>query len=221
MSEYMEKYQVSGLIGAPPGYIGYEEGGQLADAVRRSPQSIVLFDEIEKADPNVFNILLQLLDDGRLTDSSGKTVSLKKTIVIMTSNIGSQYILETLSNKGEGREDTYEVKSFGYIGFDQNFGARPVKRVIQKLVESEIAMGILGGDITEGDSVIVDADGISKICNHRALAQWPPPLKLPVPHGQLGWSQQASLGAGVQCPQRFEFRSYRVQGDRASPSGPE
>src|SRR5690606_23804629 len=98
MSEYMEKFAVSRLIGAPPGYVGYEEGGQLTEAVRRKPYSVVLFDEIEKAHPEVFNILLQLLDDGRITDSQGRTVDFKNTVVIMTSNLGSKYLLEQLKN---------------------------------------------------------------------------------------------------------------------------
>lgn len=102
MSEYMEKFSVSRLVGAPPGYVGYEEGGQLTEAVRRHPYSIVLLDEIEKAHPDVFNILLQVLDDGRITDSKGNTVSFKNTIIIMTSNIGSQYLLE--GNNEENRK---------------------------------------------------------------------------------------------------------------------
>jgi ATP-dependent Clp protease ATP-binding subunit ClpB len=101
MSEYMEKFSVSRLVGAPPGYVGYEEGGQLTEAVRRKPYSVVLLDEIEKAHPDVFNILLQVLDDGRLTDSHGRTVNFRNTIIIMTSNLGSQFLLEGLSQKGE------------------------------------------------------------------------------------------------------------------------
>ncbi len=100
MSEYMEKYSVSRLIGAPPGYVGYDEGGQLTEAVRRRPYSVVLFDEVEKAHPDVFNILLQVLDDGRITDSQGRTVDFKNTILIMTSNIGSQYLLEGMDENG-------------------------------------------------------------------------------------------------------------------------
>ena len=100
MSEYMEKYSVSRLIGAPPGYVGYEEGGQLTEAVRRRPYSVVLFDEIEKAHPDVFNVLLQVLDDGRITDSQGRTVDFKNTILIMTSNIGSQYLLDGIQDPG-------------------------------------------------------------------------------------------------------------------------
>src|SRR5699024_8449168 len=101
MTEYMEKFSVSRLIGAPPGYVGYEEGGQLTEAVRRHPYSVVLFDEVEKAHPDVFNILLQVLDDGRITDSQGRTVDFKNTIIILTSNLGSQYLLEGISPDGE------------------------------------------------------------------------------------------------------------------------
>ncbi|XP_010048890.2 chaperone protein ClpB3, mitochondrial isoform X1 [Eucalyptus grandis] len=221
MSEYMEKHAVSRLVGAPPGYVGYEEGGQLTEVVRRRPYSVVLFDEIEKAHHDVFNILLQLLDDGRITDSQGRTVSFTNCVVIMTSNIGSHFILETLRNTTDTKEVIYDIMKrqvvelarqtfrpefmnrideyivfqpldskeigkivklqmhrlkerlkqrkidlhytedaielLGTLGFDPNFGARPVKRVIQQLVENEIAMGILRGDFKEDDSVIVDA----------------------------------------------------------------
>ncbi|XP_051120234.1 chaperone protein ClpB4, mitochondrial-like [Andrographis paniculata] len=221
MSEYMEKHAVSRLVGAPPGYVGYEEGGQLTEVVRRRPYSVVLFDEIEKAHHDVFNILLQLLDDGRITDSQGRTVSFTNTVLIMTSNIGSHYILETLRNAQDSSEDAvynlmkrqvvdlarqtfrpefmnrideyivfqpldskqikkiveiqlHRVKerlkqkniNFQYteeaiellatLGFDPNFGARPVKRVIQQMVENEVAMGILRGEISEEDSVVLD-----------------------------------------------------------------
>eukprot|EP00268_Persea_americana_P034549 TRINITY_DN34176_c0_g1_i3.p1 TRINITY_DN34176_c0_g1~~TRINITY_DN34176_c0_g1_i3.p1 ORF type:complete len:934 (-),score=233.66 TRINITY_DN34176_c0_g1_i3:263-3064(-) len=207
MSEYMEKHAVSRLVGAPPGYVGYEEGGQLTEVVRRRPYSVVLFDEIEKAHHDVFNILLQLLDDGRITDSQGRTVSFTNCVVIMTSNIGSQYILETLQNTQDTKDAVYElmkkqvlelarqtfrpefmnrideyivfqsldekeinriveiqlnrlkdrlkqkkidfhftkeaVELLGTLGFDPNFGARPVKRVIQQMVENEVALGVL------------------------------------------------------------------------------
>ena len=106
MSEYMEKYSVSRLIGAPPGYVGYDEGGQLTEAVRRKPYSVVLFDEIEKAHPDVFNVLLQVLDDGRITDSQGRTVDFKNTILIMTSNIGSTYLLDGIDENGEIKEES-------------------------------------------------------------------------------------------------------------------
>eukprot|EP01018_Ginkgo_biloba_P006974 Gb_21720 [translate_table: standard] len=222
MSEYMEKHAVSRLIGAPPGYIGYEEGGQLTEAVRRRPYSVVLFDEIEKAHSDVFNILLQLLDDGRITDSQGRVVSFTNCVVIMTSNIGSQYILETLQNTQDSREVVYglmkrrvmeaarqtfrpefmnrideyivfqpldsqqinrivriqlervqarlkqkkinlkftddAVDVLGNLGFDPNYGARPVKRVIQQMVENELALGFLKGDFKEDDTVLVDAE---------------------------------------------------------------
>ncbi|KAF9681299.1 hypothetical protein SADUNF_Sadunf06G0211500 [Salix dunnii] len=303
MSEYMEKHAVSRLVGAPPGYVGYEEGGQLTEVVRRRPYSVVLFDEIEKAHHDVFNILLQLLDDGRITDSQGRTVSFTNAVVIMTSNIGSHLILETLGNTHDTKEVVYEImkkqvvdlarqhfrpefmnrideyivfkpldskeinriveiqvitlsyckllvccfdclsfsllivfagrpecisnppgqqnfgipatcKSMGFLGiegscefdvafrisekmkrlkerlkqkkidlhytkeaidllgklgFDPNFGARPVKRVIQQLVENEIAMGVLKGDFKEEDSITVDADVASDLPPHNRL----------------------------------------------------
>ncbi|KAJ1413121.1 P-loop containing nucleoside triphosphate hydrolase [Sesbania bispinosa] len=222
MSEYMEKHAVSRLVGAPPGYVGYEEGGQLTEVVRRRPYSVVLFDEIEKAHHDVFNILLQLLDDGRITDSQGRIVSFTNCIVIMTSNIGSHYIVETLDSTQDYKFAVYDqmkrqvvelarqtfrpefmnrideyivfqpldskqitkivelqmdrvknrlkqkkidlhytqeaVELLGVLGFDQKFGARPVKRVIQQLVENEVAMGVLRGDFKEEDSIVVDAD---------------------------------------------------------------
>ncbi|KAI5354007.1 hypothetical protein L3X38_006901 [Prunus dulcis] len=222
MSEYMEKHAVSRLVGAPPGYVGYEEGGQLTEVVRRRPYCVVLFDEIEKAHHDVFNILLQLLDDGRITDSQGRTVSFTNCVVIMTSNLGSHYILETLRNTHDSKDAVYDVMKrqvvelarqtfrpefmnrideyivfqpldskeissivelqmnrlkdrlkqkkidlyytkeavelLGTLGFDPNYGARPVKRVIQQLVENEIAMGFLRGDFNEEDSLIVDAE---------------------------------------------------------------
>ncbi|KAL7158999.1 hypothetical protein ABFS83_01G000200 [Erythranthe nasuta] len=220
MSEYMEKHAVSRLVGAPPGYVGYEEGGQLTEVVRRRPYSVVLFDEIEKAHHDVFNILLQLLDDGRVTDSQGRTVSFTNCVLIMTSNIGSHYILETLRSKHDNKDAVYDVMKrqvvelarqtfrpefmnrideyivfqpldskqiskivefqlnrvkerlkqkninleyreeavevLAALGFDPNFGARPVKRVIQQMVENEIAMGILRGAIKEEDSIVLD-----------------------------------------------------------------
>ncbi|XP_020265720.1 chaperone protein ClpB3, mitochondrial [Asparagus officinalis] len=222
MSEYMEKHAVSRLVGAPPGYVGYEEGGQLTEVIRRRPYSVVLFDEIEKAHHDVFNILLQLLDDGRITDSQGRTVSFTNCVVIMTSNIGSHFILETLRNTQDSKEAVYQlmkkqvvelarqtfrpefmnrideyivfqpldtkeinriveiqlnrlkdrlkqkkidlhftqeaVDLLGTLGFDPNYGARPVKRVIQQMVENEVALGVLRGDFKEEDSVIVDVD---------------------------------------------------------------
>ncbi|KAH7432054.1 hypothetical protein KP509_07G005700 [Ceratopteris richardii] len=221
MSEYMEKHAVSRLIGAPPGYVGYEEGGQLTETVRRRPYAVVLFDEIEKAHSDVFNIFLQILDDGRVTDSQGRTVTFTNTIIIMTSNIGSQYILnmdngdgsaesryETMKNRVMdvarstfrpefmNRIDEYivfqpldrdqissivklqlervqgrlkdkkitlkvsesAVQLLGSLGYDPNYGARPVKRVIQHHVENELAKGILRGEFKEEDTVFVDTE---------------------------------------------------------------
>ena len=224
MTEYMEKFSVSRLIGAPPGYVGYDEGGQLTEAVRRKPYSVVLFDEVEKAHPDVFNILLQVLDDGRITDSQGRTVDFKNTIIILTSNLGSQYILEGISSSGEITDETKELidgllkKSFrpeflnrldeiimfrplskddiGKIarlciddinmrlsdrdmkvelteralaycvenGYDPQFGARPLKRFIQKNVETLAARAILSGKVTDGGTIVIDAeDGELKI----------------------------------------------------------
>ncbi len=219
MSEYMEKYSVSRLIGAPPGYVGYEEGGQLTEAVRRKPYSVVLFDEIEKAHPDVFNVLLQVLDDGRITDSQGRTVDFKNTILIMTSNIGSSYLLEGIDEAGNIRPEAQQMvmndlrshfrpeflnrldetilfkplsrrdihaildlllkelngrladrnltlkltdaaKTFiaGH-GYDPVYGARPLKRYMQKHVETLAAKLILGGEIQEGSTIWIDADG--------------------------------------------------------------
>src|SRR5271169_2006799 len=217
MSEYMEKHSVSRLIGAPPGYIGYEEGGQLTEQVRRRPYAVVLFDEIEKAHPDVFNVLLQVMDDGRLTDGKGRVVDFKNTILIMTSNIGSSYLqAESIKNEGFERasqqvletlhghfkpeflnrvddiiifrplgkeqlvkivdlrledlrrlladrkislELTDSAKELLFTeGYDPNFGARPLKRAIQKLVQDPLALKILDGEVLHGDHVIVDAD---------------------------------------------------------------
>ena len=223
MSEYMEKYSVSRLIGAPPGYVGYEEGGQLTEAVRRKPYSVILFDEVEKAHPDVFNVLLQVLDDGRITDSQGRTVDFKNTILIMTSNIGAPTLLEGINDDGTiKKEAEEEVKeelraSFrpeflnrldeiimfkpltksdisGIINlyiddinrrlddknlsvkitdkaketivddaYDPTFGARPLKRYIQKNVETMAAKLILGGKISEGDVILIDVDTEGKL----------------------------------------------------------
>jgi len=214
MSEFMEKHSVARLIGAPPGYVGYEEGGYLTEAVRRRPYSVILFDEIEKAHPDVFNVLLQILDDGRMTDGQGRTVDFKNTILIMTSNLGSQLIMELGEQKREAmvqevneilhqqfrpeflnrideiiifhglsKEDlarivdiqvalltkrlaerkfsislTDNAKHFLIeVGFDPAFGARPLKRAIQRYVQDQLAMHILEGKFSEGDSIIVDA----------------------------------------------------------------
>jgi ATP-dependent Clp protease ATP-binding subunit ClpB len=214
MTEYMEKHSVSRLIGAPPGYVGYEEGGQLTEAVRRRPYSVILFDEIEKAHPDVFNILLQILDDGRLTDGKGRTVDFKNTIIIMTSNVGSfyfqdlslsrkevenrvfellkstfrpeflnrideiivfnnltrediikivdiqiKYLNERLSEKGMFLELTNKAKELlATYGYDPVFGARPLKRTIQKYIENALALKILEGVFSEGDKIIVDVN---------------------------------------------------------------
>lgn len=210
MSEYMEKHAVSRLIGAPPGYVGYDEGGQLTEAIRRRPYSVVLFDEVEKAHPEVFNVLLQTLDDGRLTDGQGRVVDFRNTIIIMTSNLGSDLILETddlsslhkeidgllklqfkpeflnrideivlferlsedmiskiaelrlaeLEKRLEGRAvaiefDASAKKFIAEQGYDRRFGARPLKRAIQSLVENPLAMRLLTGEIKEGDTVHV------------------------------------------------------------------
>ncbi len=219
MSEYMEKYSVSRLIGAPPGYVGYEEGGQLTEAVRRRPYSVVLFDEVEKAHPDVFNVLLQVLDDGRITDSQGRTVDFKNTILIMTSNIGSSYLLEGIDEKGEIRPESEALvmndlrshfrpeflnrldetilfkpltkEDIGRIvdlllvdlnrrladkeltleltedakayiiehGYDPVYGARPLKRYLQKYVETMAARYILGGEVHAESTMVVDREG--------------------------------------------------------------
>jgi ATP-dependent Clp protease ATP-binding subunit ClpB len=218
MSEYMEKYSVSRLIGAPPGYVGYEEGGQLTEAVRRKPYSVVLFDEIEKAHPDVFNILLQVLDDGRITDSQGRTVDFKNTIIILTSNLGSDYILEGIESNGEISEDAKdkvenllkhsfrpeflnrldeivfykplkktEIASIldllitdlnkrlddkhisleltesakNYLidnGYDEIYGARPLKRFVQKKLETLMARLILKREIMPNSNVVIDCE---------------------------------------------------------------
>jgi ATP-dependent Clp protease ATP-binding subunit ClpB len=219
MSEYMEKHSVSRLVGAPPGYVGYDEGGQLTEAVRRKPYSVILFDEIEKAHPDVFNILLQLLDDGRLTDNQGRTVDFKNTIVIMTSNIGSNFLIDEVKEDGTVDESTKqkvsdetkkyfrpeflnrvdEIVVFSPLtedqiakiidlsmvdiqkrlvdrdikleltgaarkfiadeSYDAAYGARPVKRFLQRTVETQLAGELIRGKIKDGDTVIIDSDG--------------------------------------------------------------
>jgi ATP-dependent Clp protease ATP-binding subunit ClpB len=223
MSEYMEKFAVSRLIGAPPGYVGYEEGGQLTEAVRRKPYSVVLFDEIEKAHHDVFNVLLQILDDGRVTDSQGRTVDFKNTVIILTSNIGSQHLLEGISKGGEISEGarnsvmrdlrghfrpeflnrideivlfrplslaeitaivdlllqdvrnrlvdrgiTLEVtdaakKHIAESGYDPVYGARPLKRYIQRELETKIGRALIADEIQAGAQVLVDVgpDGLT------------------------------------------------------------
>jgi ATP-dependent Clp protease ATP-binding subunit ClpB len=216
MSEYMEKHSVSRLIGAPPGYVGYDEGGQLTEAVRRKPYSVVLFDEVEKAHPDVFNVLLQVLDDGRITDSQGRTVDFKNTILIMTSNIGSSYLLDGIDSEGNIKEEAKEMvmhdlrnhfrpeflnrldetilfkpltrnnisgivslmmgdinkrlaerelsikltdRAITFIcenGYDPVYGARPLKRYLQKYVETLAAKIILSGNISQGDCIQID-----------------------------------------------------------------
>jgi ATP-dependent Clp protease ATP-binding subunit ClpB len=196
MSEYMEKHTVSRLVGAPPGYVGYDEGGQLTEAVRRRPYSVVLLDEIEKAHPDVFNVLLQILDDGRLTDGQGRTVDFRNTVLIMTSNIRSagamsehfrpeflnrideivefaaltrdqigdivelqlQRLGARLAERGLDLELTPAAKELlAEAGWDPTYGARPLKRAIQRLVENPLAVRLLAGDFSEGDTVLVDA----------------------------------------------------------------
>ncbi|UZQ52844.1 ATP-dependent chaperone ClpB [Trichothermofontia sichuanensis B231] len=217
MSEYMEKHAVSRMIGAPPGYIGYDEGGQLTEAIRRRPYAVILFDEIEKAHPDVFNIMLQILDDGRVTDSQGRTVDFKNTIIIMTSNIGSQFILDvagddsrydemrarvmeamrssfrpeflnrvdefiifhslqqsqlrdivklqvgSLEQRLSDRKMTLRLSEaaldfLAEVGYDPVYGARPLKRAIQRELETPIAKGILRGDFSDGDTIFVDVE---------------------------------------------------------------
>ena len=216
MSEYMEKHSVSRLIGAPPGYVGYDEGGQLTEAVRRKPYSVVLFDEVEKAHPDVFNVLLQVLDDGRITDSQGRTVDFKNTIIIMTSNLGSSYLLDGIDEDGNIKAEAEELvmsdlrgnfrpeflnrldeiimfkpltkDNIGGIvellldelnarlvdrdlhieltdaaktyvidnGYDPVYGARPLKRFLQKNVETLAARVILEGNANMGDIITLD-----------------------------------------------------------------
>jgi ATP-dependent Clp protease ATP-binding subunit ClpB len=195
MSEYQERHTVARLVGAPPGYVGYEEGGQLTEAVRRRPYSVVLLDEIEKAHAEVFDVLLQILDDGRLTDGQGRTVDFRNAVVIMTSNIRSEEELRDrfrpeflnrideivrfeplsrdqigeivdlqlarlrarLADRGLSLELTDEAKEYlAEAGWDPAYGARPLKRAIQRLVENPLALRLLEGDFGEGDTVRVD-----------------------------------------------------------------
>jgi len=230
MSEYQERHTVSRLIGAPPGYVGYEEGGQLTEAIRRRPYAVILFDEVEKAHPEVFNVLLQLLDDGRLTDGHGRTVDFRNTVVIMTSNIGSQHIQEMLTRWTEevqirkgvmdelkkyfrpeflNRVDeiiifhaltkellmkivdiqinrmkkylkdkninivlTDKAKAFlAEIGYDQVYGARPLKRAIQKEVLTPLATKLLDGTFRTGDIVEVDMEGDQPVFRSKVEAK--------------------------------------------------
>jgi ATP-dependent Clp protease ATP-binding subunit ClpB len=219
MSEYQERHTVSRLLGAPPGYVGYQEGGQLTEAVRRKPYSVVLFDEIEKAHPDVFNTLLQVLDDGRITDAQGRTVDFRNTVLIMTSNIGSEYLLEGVTGDGELKPAAREavlgelrrhfrpeflnrvddivifnplgIEQIGSIvelqlkrlrklltdrnltldisdlakkrlaeeGFDPAYGARPLKRAIQREIQNPLALAVLQGKFADGDRIIADVEG--------------------------------------------------------------
>jgi len=228
MSEYMEKFSVSRLIGAPPGYVGYEEGGQLTEKVRRQPYSVILFDEIEKAHPDVFNILLQVLDDGQLTDSQGRRVNFKNTLIIMTSNIGSQYFSDfnmskqvieenlkrqlrqhfrpeflnrldeiiifdnlSLDNikdivdiqmgivKKRLKDKKIEVEltpsAREYIaekGFSPEYGARPLKRTIQKLIVNPLSMKVIQGEFGEGDKIVIDAKGREIVFSRTMKDEW-------------------------------------------------
>ena len=231
MSEYMEKYSVSRLIGAPPGYVGYDEGGQLTEAVRRRPYSVVLFDEVEKAHPDVFNILLQVLDDGRITDSQGRTVDFKNTILIMTSNIGSQYLLDGMDENGNISQESQnavmedlrahfrpeflnrldetimfkpltkdniydiidllvadvnkrladrEISIFltedakKYVvdgGYDSNYGARPLKRFLQKHVDTLAAKLMLQGDVGAQDTIIIDVEDGKLVARSQSVCE--------------------------------------------------
>src|SRR5271169_458616 len=244
MSEYMEKHAVSRLIGAPPGYIGYDEGGQLTEAVRRRPYSVVLFDEIEKAHPDVFNVLLQVLDDGRLTDSKGRTVDFKNTVLIMTSNLGSQALQgESLTSEAafdRAREEVMDVLKQSFrpeflnrvddivifrplgeeqlvhivdlrlkdlerlladrkitiellvearhqllmSGYDRAYGARPLKRAMQKLIQDPLAMKILDGEILHGDEVKIDADKRSNTLTFEVTSRAGIPLESHVAIGR-------------------------------------
>ncbi len=228
MTEYMEKYSVSRLIGAPPGYVGYDEGGQLTEAVRRRPYSVVLFDEVEKAHPDVFNILLQILDDGRITDSQGRTVDFKNTVIILTSNLGSQYLLDGIDSQGnlsaQARDGVMaelrasfrpeflnrldEILFFRPLvksdlrriidlmlaglrgrlenqmlhlevtdgakdllieqGYDPVYGARPLRRVLQTKAETLIAREILSGQLSGGDTLVLDTEGADLVCRRKA-----------------------------------------------------
>jgi ATP-dependent Clp protease ATP-binding subunit ClpB len=228
MSEFQERHSVARLIGAPPGYVGYEEGGYLTEAVRRRPYSVILFDEIEKAHADVFNLMLQILDDGRLTDGQGRTVNFKNTVVIMTSNVGSQWIRD-LANTDEKEmrrrvtealRDKFRPEFLNRIdeiiifhsldenqireivdiqvrllqarlaerklaitltdeakallareGYDPAFGARPLKRVIQRRVEDPLAMEILEGKFKDGDSIVVNVDASGEKMSFRTTSK--------------------------------------------------
>jgi ATP-dependent Clp protease ATP-binding subunit ClpB len=243
MSEYMEKHAVSRMIGAPPGYVGYEEGGQLTEHVRRKPYSVVLLDEIEKAHPEVFNVLLQVLDDGRLTDGKGRTVNFTNTVIIMTSNIGSAVLqkngkigfsvthsredghremrerlmeelqrnfrpeflnrvddimvfnrldrshldkivdlqLEYLRKRLQDKKITLDVAESAKTillrdGYDEQFGARPLKRAIQRLIQDPLALKLLEGDFVEGDTILAEADGDDQLKFTKTASAAPEPV---------------------------------------------
>jgi ATP-dependent Clp protease ATP-binding subunit ClpB len=231
MSEYQERHTVARLIGAPPGYVGYDEGGQLTEAVRRRPYSVVLFDEIEKAHPEVFNVFLQVLDDGRLTDGQGRTVDLRNTVIIMTSNVGSQYIMdvadeetmrarvmeamrqhfrpeflnrvdETVIFHRLEREHLREIADIqlNHVrqllgrrnvtlvlteaaadllineGYDPVYGARPLKRVLQRRLVDPLAMQLIQGDIREGDHIVVDVENGELAFNVVESAEFADPI---------------------------------------------
>jgi ATP-dependent Clp protease ATP-binding subunit ClpB len=218
MMEYMEKHSVSRLVGAPPGYIGYDEGGQLTEAVRRKPYAVILFDEIEKAHPDVFNILLQVLDDGRITDSQGRTIDFKNTVIILTSNLGSRYLIEgvtgdtipesvresvmaevrkafrpeflnrideTILFKPLTLEEITKIVDLlladlnkrladrrvtvtldktakawvGEKGYDPVYGARPLKRFLQRQIETKLARALIGGEVKDGAEVVFNVQG--------------------------------------------------------------
>jgi len=235
MSEYMEKHSVARMIGAPPGYVGYDEGGQLTEQIRRRPYSVVLFDEIEKAHPDVFNSMLQILDDGRLTDGQGRTVSFRNTVIVMTSNVGSSTIREvgpigfsvhapssaneltrtrlldalrstfrpeflnriddiivfnSLTREHLGMIIDIQLRRVGALlrergvhleltqaareliikeGYDPQYGARPMRRAIQRLIQDPLALKLLNGDFVEGDTVEVDADPVSGVLRFQKL----------------------------------------------------
>jgi ATP-dependent Clp protease ATP-binding subunit ClpB len=221
MSEYGEKHSVARLVGAPPGYVGYDQGGQLTEAVRRRPYSVVLFDEVEKAHPDVFDVLLQVLDDGRLTDGQGRTVDFRNTILVLTSNLGSAYTTDPLLTPDQRRDKVMDVVRSAFkpefvnrldevivfdalgteeltrivelqiaslarrladrrltlhvtaaakewlslTGYDPMYGARPLRRLVQKAIGDRLAKAILAGEVRDGDEVVVDrlpdADGLS------------------------------------------------------------
>jgi len=250
MSEYMEKFSVSRLIGAPPGYVGYDQGGQLTEAVRRKPYSVILFDEIEKAHADVFNVLLQILDDGRVTDSQGRTVDFKNTVIIMTSNIGSMHLLEGISGKGEindtareavmrelrghfrpeflnrvddivlfkplsereivkivdlllndvrsrlaerriAIEVTAEAKIFiAAQGYDPVYGARPLKRFLQRELETKVGRALIADQVADGSKIIVELGHAAGASRSNATEELQ--IKFEAPPEEAGVNAQAA-----------------------------